>query len=108
MLSRSPRREIETDLDDELVVGEVGPAEPQAEIAATATRRERRVRRLVVEVEDVDVDERRRHVGAVAAGVHPHRAADRSRNADRPLEPGDRRRRRPPGEHRQARRRRRR
>ena len=27
-------------------------------------------------------------VGTVATGVHPHRAADRSRNADRPLEAG--------------------
>ena len=32
--------------------------------------------------------EHRGHVGAVAAGVHPHRPADGSRDADRPLEAG--------------------
>ena len=82
--------------EHDLVVGEVGPAEPQpqpvrGDDAAPAP----------VQIEQVDVDEARRHVGAVPAGVHPHTAADGSRHADGPLEPGEPPRHRPPGEDRQ-------
>ena len=38
------------------------------------------------EVDDADPCEHRGHVRAVAAGVHPHRAADRAGHADGPLE----------------------
>ena len=97
--------EVEADLDDELVVGEIRAAEPQAEVArrrAPASTHRRHDRSIVAEIEDVDVDECRGHVGAVSTGVHPHRAADGSRNADRPLEPGHRRGGRSAGEHRQG------
>ena len=42
-----------------------------------------------------------RGVRSVAAGVHPHRPADRPRHADRPLQPGQARLDRPAGQHRQ-------
>ena len=41
------------------------------------------------------------HVGAVAAGVHPHRPADRTGHADRPLEAGEPGGGGAPGQHRQ-------
>ena len=55
----------------------------------------------VGEVEHARPDD---HVGglrAVPAGVHPHRPADRSRDPDEELEPGDAGGRRAPGEHRE-------
>ena len=42
----------------------------------------------VAEIEDVDPAQRRRHVGAVATGVHAYRTADGAGYADGPLETG--------------------
>ena len=42
----------------------------------------------VAEIEDVDPPQRRRHVGAVATGVHAHRPADGAGDAHGPLETG--------------------
>ena len=52
-----------------------------------------------IEVGDGDLDQRGRDVRSVSAGVHPHRPADRTRHADRPLEPGQPARRHLAGEH---------
>ena len=41
------------------------------------------------QVDDAGLDQRRRHVGPVAAGVHADGAADRPRHPDRPFEAGE-------------------
>ena len=72
---------------------------PVAQVQCRRVHRDIFARR---QIDDADPDERRRHVGTVTAGVHPHRAADRAGDADGPLEAGQTGRDGAPGEHRQA------
>ena len=71
---------------DHVAIAEVGATEAQAEVVDGPAHDAGLV---AVEVDDVDVGERRGHVRAVSAGVHPHRPADRAGHTDGPLEPGE-------------------
>ena len=94
---RVARLQSELRLDDELLGPQGGGPVTQLEVGRTQALHGARA-----QVDDADRLEAGGEVGAVSAGVHAHRAADRTGDADRPLEAPDTGGGEPAGDDRQA------
>ena len=74
-------RQLQTRLDDHLMIGDIATAESQTEPIGLHPRA------LVgSKIEQASLDQALSHVAAVSASVHSHGSPDAARHADRPFE----------------------